>query len=128
MENILINGTPSTIQKNKSTGCCWKIENANYQTIEIIDKLLQNKDSDFKFDRGITIINPLTTFDLNSIVTRPSNHIGLIRAFVGSNTLITYRKSKSLPLYGVIKSADNIAKLEKLKQDILAHLVSKKIA
>lgn len=125
---VLINGCWCKIQINKTDGSEWKLENANFQTIRIIDKLLHNKESDFKFDNGITIINPLNTFDLNLIVTRPSNHIGIIRAFVGSNTLLTYRKPQNLPFYGVIKSAENIAKLEKLKANILEIISNKKSA
>lgn len=125
---VLINGCLCKIQINKTDGSGWKLENANFQTIRIIDKLLHNKENDFKFDNGITIINPLNTFDLNLIVTRPSNHIGIIRAFVGSNTLLTYRKPENFPFYGVIKSAENIAKLEKLKANILEVISNKKSA
>lgn len=125
---VLINGCWCKIQINKTDGIEWKLENANFKTIRIIDKLLHNKENDFKFDKGITIINPLNTFDLNLIVTRPSNHIGIIRAFVGSNTLLTYHKPQNLPFYGVIKSAENIAKLEKLKANILEILSNKKSA
>ena len=125
---VLINGCLCKIQINKTDGNEWKLENANFKTIRIIDKLLHNKENDFKFDNGITIINPLNTFDLNLIVTRPSNHIGIIRAFVGSNTLLTYHKPQNLPFYGVIKSAENIAKLEKLKANILEIISNKKSA
>ncbi len=125
---VLINGCLCKIQINKTDGNEWKLENANFKTIRIIDKLLHNKENDFKFDNGITIINPLNTFDLNLIVTRPSNHIGIIRAFVGSNTLLTYHKPQNLPFYGVIKSAENIAKLEKLKANILEVISNKKSA
>lgn len=125
---VLINGCLCKIQINKTDGNEWKLENANLQTIRIIDKLLHNKENDFKFDNGITIINPLNTFDLNLIVTRPSNHIGIIRAFVGSNTLLTYHKPQNFPFYGVIKSAENIAKLEKLKANILEVISNKKSA
>ena len=123
---VLINGCLCKIQINKTDGNEWKLENANFKTIRIIDKLLHNKENDFKFDNGITIINPLNTFDLNLIVTRPSNHIGII--FVGSNTLLTYHKPQNLPFYGVIKSAENIAKLEKLKANILEVISNKKSA
>ena len=125
---VLINGCLCKIQINKTDGNEWKLENANFKTIRIIDKLLHNKENDFKFDNGITIINPLNTFDLNLIVTRPSNHIGIIRAFVGSNTLLTYHKPQNLPFYGIIKSAENIAKLEKLKANILEVISNKKSA
>ena len=121
-KSILINGCLCKIQFNKSNGKEWRLENANIKTIEIIDKLLLNKDSDFKFDKGITVINPLTTLDLNLLVTRPSNHIGIIRASVGSNTLITYHKPNQLPLYGIIKSKENINKLLELKKRILTNL------
>ena len=125
---VLINGCLCKIQINKTDGSEWKLENANFKTIRIIDKLLHNKENDFKFDNGITIINPLNTFDLNLIVTRPSNHIGIIRAFVGSNTLLTYHKPQNLPFYGIRKSAENIAKLEKLKANILEVISNKKSA
>lgn len=125
---VLINGCLCKIQINKTDGNEWKLENANFKTIRIIDKLLHNKENDFKFDNGITIINPLNTFDLNLIATRPSNHIGIIRAFVGSNTLLTYHKPQNLPFYGIIKSAENIAKLEKLKANILEVISNKKSA
>ena len=35
---------------NKTDGREWKLENANFKTIRIIDKLLHNKENDFKYN------------------------------------------------------------------------------
>lgn len=118
---VTINGKPSKIFKNKSIGERWSIEHSNIDTIKIIEALLNHYESSFKFDKGITIISPKTTIDLVSECncTRPSNHIGIIRNEVGSNTLITYfTGSKSY--YGVMKSDINIKKLIDLKTRVAA--------
>lgn len=118
---ILINGKSSKITKNKSDGKEWTIKKANYETIKIIDELLKNKDSDFMFSSGVTVISPNKTNDLafKCNCTRPSNHIGIIRAESGSNTILTYNsKGDNKPYYGVIKSKANIEKLLKLKEII----------
>lgn len=123
--SILINGRLSKISKNISIGKKWSFDNSNHETIKIIDELLKNKDSDFIFASGITVISPSSTNDLafKCDCTRPSNHIGIIRFEVGENTLLTYTtKGEKKPYYGVIKNKANIEKLLKLKERILVKL------
>lgn len=125
---VLINGRLSKISKNEGIGKEWKLKNANLQTIAIIDELLKNKDTNFKYDKGITIIYPLSTINLVALsngITRPSNHIGIIRDFVGTNVLLTYTVPKQKPFYGVIKSNKNIKVMEDLKALILQMLEKK---
>lgn len=118
---VIINGNPSRIIKNAGDGKEWKLENANIQTVTIIEALLRNKENSFKYEKGLTIIYPLSTIDLVGLkngITRPSNHIGVIREYVGSDVLITFTVSRSRPNYGVIKSEKNIKKMEELKAKI----------
>lgn len=122
---ILINGRVSKIIKNKSDGKKWTLKNSNYETIKIIDELLKNINSDFFYKDGITILNPVTTVYLVSHldISRPSNHIGIIRFESGSNIIVTYKsKGEKKPYYGVIKSKANIEKLSNLKVRILKRI------
>lgn len=121
-ETLLINGIQSRIRINESKGKDWKIIDSNIDTIKIIDELLKFSNSDFKYSSGITISNPVTTVYLSSLdITRPSNHIGIIRAECGSNTILTYHsRGEKKPFYGMIKSIGNINKLLELKKRILA--------
>lgn len=125
-DTLLINGIQSRISKNKSNGKDWNIDNSNIDTIKIIDELLKFSNSDFKYSDGITICNPVTTVYLSSLdISRPSNHIGIIRAETGSNTLLTYySKGEKKPFYGMIKSKENINKLLELKKRVLAIIES----
>ena len=111
-DTLLINGIQSRIRINESKGKDWKI----------IDELLKFSNSDFKYSSGITISNPVTTVYLCSLdISRPSNHIGIIRAECGSNTILTYHsRGEKKPFYGMIKSTGNINKLLELKKRILA--------
>lgn len=85
-QGVFIDGAISTIQKNKSDGRCWSIEDANQDTVTIIDELLKYADSSVKHTNGITIINPIGTVELANLnITRPSNHIGIIRYLAGAN-------------------------------------------
>lgn len=121
-DTLLINGIQSRIRINESKGKDWKIKDSNIDTIKIIDELLKFSNSDFKYSSGITIVNPVTTVYLCSLdITRPSNHIGIIRAECGSNTILTYHsRGEKKPFYGMIKSIGNIYKLLELKKRILA--------
>ena len=121
-DTLLINGIQSRIRINESKGKDWKIIDSNIDTIKIIDELLKYSNSDFKYSSGITIVNPVTTVYLCSLdISRPSNHIGIIRAECGSNTILTYHsKGEKKPFYGMIKSRENIYKLLELKKRILA--------
>lgn len=125
-DTLLINGIQSRISKNKSNGKDWNIDNSNIDTIKIIDELLKFSYSDFKYPSGITICNPVTTVYLCSLnISRPSNHIGIIRAETGSNTILTYHsKGEKKPFYGMIKSKENINKLLELKKRVLAIIES----
>jgi len=119
---VLINGIQSRIGTNKTKGEDWSIERANIDTIKIIDELLKFSNSDFKYPSGITICNPVTTVYLCSLdISRPSNHIGIIRAETGSNTILTYHsKGEKKPFYGMVKSQANVKKLLDLKKRILS--------
>ena len=121
-DTLLINGIQSRISINESKGKDWKIIDSNIDTIKIIDELLKFSNSDFKYSSGITIRNPVTTVYLCSLdISRPSNHIGIIRAECGSNTILTYHsRGEKKPFYGMIKSTGNINKLLELKKRILA--------
>jgi len=125
---VLINGTKARIQYNKSKSEKWSIEKSNYDTVKIIDELLKNEDSSFKFEKGITVLNPVTTIYLVSLdITRPSNEVGKIRHELPSNCIVTYRVSgEKRPRYGLIKSKKNIELIKKLKKDILKLLEGKK--
>lgn len=124
---IIINGTKSKISYNKSKSDEWSIEQSNNDTVKIIDELLKNADSGFIFERGITVSNPVTTIYLVSLdISRPSNHIGIIRHELPSNTIITYNiKGMKKPRYGLIKSGRNIRLIKELKKEILQRLESK---
>ncbi|RLA80811.1 MAG: hypothetical protein DRG78_10280 [Epsilonproteobacteria bacterium] len=124
-QTILINGKQSNIMFNASHSQEWSIEQSNQDTLNVLDELLKFKDSSVKYQKGITVLNALTTIQLvsNLSITRPSNHIGIIRFSTPPNTIITYRvKEEGLPRYGVIKSSKNIKLLEDLRDRILEHI------
>jgi hypothetical protein len=125
----IINGKPSKIIYNKSKAKEWSIEDANIDTLKVLDELLKFKDSSVKYPRGITVINAVDTISLVSRlnVTRPSNHIGIIRSELQANTLITYRTTKERDTYAIIKSDISIKCVEALRERLLKVIESKDI-
>lgn len=114
----IINGKPSKIIYNKSKAKEWSIEDANIDTLKVLDELLKFKDSSVKYPSGITVINAVDTISLVSSlnVTRPSNHIGIIRSELQANTLITYRTINERDTYAIIRSDKNIKRVEALRE------------
>lgn len=125
----IINGKPSKIIYNKSKAKEWSIEDANFDTLKVLDELLKFKDSSVKYPSGITVINAVDTISLVSSlnVTRPSNHIGIIRSELQANTLITYRTINKHYTYAIIKSDKNIKRVEDLRERLLKVVESKDI-
>ncbi len=125
----IINGKPSKIIYNKSKAKEWSIEDANIDTLKVLDELLKFKDSSVKYPSGITVINAVDTISLVSSlnVTRPSNHIGIIRSELQANTLITYRTINERDTYAIIKSDKNIKRVEALRERLLEVIESKDI-
>lgn len=125
----IINGKPSKIIYNKSKAKEWSIEDANIDTLKVLDELLKFKDSSVKYPSGITVINSVDTISLVSSlnVTRPSNHIGIIRSELQANTLITYRTINERDTYAIIKSDKNIKRAEALRERLLKVIESKDI-
>lgn len=126
---VLINGKPSKIIYNESKAKEWSIEDANLDTLKVLDELLKFKDSSVKYPSGITVINAVDTISLVSSlnVTRPSNHIGIIRSELQVNTLITYRTVNERDTYAIIKSDKNIKRVEALRERLLKVIESKDI-
>jgi hypothetical protein len=125
----IINGKPSKITYNKSKAKEWSIEDANLDTLKVLDELLKFKDSSVKYPSGITVINAVDTISLvsNLNVTRPSNHIGILRSELQANTLITYRTTNERDTYAIIKSDKNIKCVEALRERLLKVVESKDI-
>lgn len=124
---VLINGKKAKIHHNKSHADDFTIDKANIQTVELIDALLIGADSSLKYSEGITTMRTLTTLDgFNMNNTRISNHIGIIRFYLPTNSVFTYRVvGEPLPRYGVAKSETNIKALQDLKENILKKLGKK---
>lgn len=125
----IINGKPSKIIYNKSKAKEWNLEDANIDTLKILDELLKFKDSSVKYPSGITVINAVDTISFTSKlnITRPSNHIGIIRSELQANTLITYRTLNERDAYAIIKSDENIKCVEALRERLLKVIESKDI-
>ena len=121
IDKVLINGKLSRITHNESKSEEWSIEDANPETLKILDELLKYKDSDFMFPSGITVINPLSTTDIVKATdsSRPSNSIGIIRSELPCDTIITFRIKNERDKYGLIKSDKNIRLVENSRQRII---------
>lgn len=117
----IINGKPSKIIYNKSKAKKWSLEASSIDTLKILDELLKFKDSSVKYPRGITVINAVDTISLVSSlnVTRPSNHIGIIRSELQANTLLTYKIKNERYAYAIIKSDKSIKCVEALRERLL---------
>ena len=124
---VIINGKTSKIIYNQSKAKEWSIEDANFDTLKVLDELLKFKDSSVEYPNGITVINAVDTISLVSSlnVTRPSNHIGIIRSELQANTLITYRTANERITYAIIKSDKNIERVEALRERLLKVIESK---
>ncbi len=125
----IINGKPSKIIYNKSRAKEWSLEDANLDTLKILDELLKFKETSVKYPSGITVINAVDTISLVSSlnVTRPSNHIGIIRSELQANTLLTYRTKNESDTYAIIKSDESIKRVEALRERLLKVVESKDI-
>ncbi|QFR42407.1 hypothetical protein [Sulfurimonas xiamenensis] len=128
-EYTIINGKPSKVICNESKAKEWNLEDANIDTLKVVDELLKFKDSSLKYPKGITVINAVDTISLvsNLNVTRPSNHIGIIRSDLPADTLITYRTPNERDTYGIVKSDESIKCVEALRERLLKVVESKDI-
>ena len=128
-EYVLINGKPSKITYNKSKAKEWSLEDASIDTLKILDELLKFKDSSLKYPSGITVINAVNTISLvsNLDISRPRNHIGIIRSELQANTLLTYRTKNERDTYALIKSDESIKRVEALRERLLKVVESKDV-
>lgn len=128
-EYAIINGKPSKIIYNQSKAKEWSLEDANIDTLKILDELLKFKDSSLRYPKGITVINGADTITLvsNLDISRPSNHIGIIRSELEANTLLTYRPKNERDTYAIIKSDESIKRVEALRERLLKVVESKDV-
>jgi len=126
---VIINGKAAKIHHNKSHADDFTIDKANIQTVELIDALLMGAESSLKYSKGITTMRTLTTLDgFIMRLTRISNHIGIIRFYLPTTAVFTFRVvGEPLPRYGVAKSKENIKALQDLKENILKKLGKKAV-
>jgi len=126
---VIINGKKAKIHHNKSYADDFTIDKANIQTVGLIDVLLMGADSSLKYSKGITTMRTVSTLDgFNMNLTRISNHIGIIRFYLPTNSVFTYKVvGEKLPKYGVAKSQANIKALQDLKENILKKLSKKAV-
>ena len=131
MDYVLINNKQAHLICNSSKGKDWSIENAGINTLKILDELTKFQDSSMKYEKGITIANPLTTVQLvsNLDITRPSNHIGILRKELPSNTVFTFKfDGDKLPKYGIAKSKKSLKDVKDFRERLLRHISSKENA
>ncbi|QHG92024.1 hypothetical protein CVO_09425 [Sulfurimonas sp. CVO] len=128
-EFVIINGKPSKIIYNKSKAKKWSLKDSNIDTLKILDELLKFKDSSLKYPSGITVINGADTITLasNLHISRPSNHIGIIRSGLQANTLLTYRPKNERDIYAIIKSDESIKDAEAVRERLLKVVESKDV-
>ncbi|PHS57419.1 MAG: hypothetical protein COB17_06445 [Sulfurimonas sp.] len=126
MENhVMINNRQAKVFYNISTSKEWTIEKSNHETLKVLDELIKFKVSSVKYDKGITLINPLSTIQLvgSLEVTRPSNHIGILRYELPSNTVFTFKyDGDKLPKYGIAKSEKSLKSINDFRERLLKHL------
>lgn len=127
-EIVLINGQNAKIQHNKSHSEDFTIKKATLKTVKLIDVLSMGAESSVRYSKGITTMRTLTTLDCLALKnTRPSNDIGIIRFYLPTNSVFTYRiVGEKLPRYGIAKSEANIKALQDLKENILKKLGEKR--
>ena len=121
---ILINGKESKIFYRESKS--HKKDKVNINTLEmviIIDELQKGCESDFKYYKGITTLNTLTSWDEPRLkIKRLSNKIIELRKIIPKSAILTFRdfnNSKDEWKYGVIKDMEVIQFLKKLRNQIL---------
>lgn len=124
---ILINGIDSKIRYRESRS--HKKDEVKIYTLEmvtIIDELLKGSESDFKYPKGITTLNTLTSWDERELkVKRLSNKIIELRKIIPKSAILTFRDFNSSEdewKYGVIKDDEVIRFLKKLKQEIISKI------
>jgi hypothetical protein len=124
---VLINGRDSKIFYRESKS--HKKDEVKINTLEmvtIIDELLKGCESDFKYLKGITTLNTLTSWDEPRLkIKRLSNKILELRKIIPKSAILTFRdfnNSKDEWKYGVIKDLEVIEFMKKLKQSILTQI------
>lgn len=124
---VLINGRESKIRYRESKS--HKKDEIKINTLEmvtIIDELLKGCESDFKYLKGITTLNTLTSWDEPRLkIKRLSNKILELRKIIPKSAILTFRdfnNSKDEWKYGVIKDLEVIEFMKKLKQSILTQI------
>lgn len=124
---VLINGRESKIRYRESKS--HKKDEVKINTLEmvtIIDELLKGCESDFKYLKGITTLNTLTSWDEPRLkIKRLSNKILELRKIIPKSAILTFRdfnNSKDEWKYGVIKDLEVIEFMKKLKQSILTQI------
>lgn len=124
---VLINGKQAKIYHNKSHSADFTIDKANIDTVTVIDELLKGADSSLKYNEGITAMRAITTLDgFNMRITRISNHVGIIRFYLPTNSVFTFGVvGEKYQKYAVAKSDVNIKALQDLKEKILKKLGKK---
>jgi hypothetical protein len=127
---ILINGKDSKIFYCESKS--HKKDEVKIYTLDIvtvIDELLKGCDSSFKYPKGITTLNTLTSWDEQRLrIKRLSNKIIELRKVVPKSAILTFRdfnNSKDEWKYGVIKDDEVVQFLKKLKQEIVNKIGTK---
>jgi len=126
---VLINGKQSKITYNSSKGRMWTLESANDDTLKILNELTKFQDSSVMYQKGITVIKSLSTIELTSIgVTRPANHIGILRHELPANTIITFNTDgEKYPYYGIIKSDKSKKAISDFRERLLNLLALKSV-
>ena len=129
MDYVLINNRQAKLFYNSSKSKDWTIEKANHDTLKILDELTKFQDSSVKYEKGITVANPLTTVQLvnNLDVSRPSNHIGILRHELPTNTVFTFKFNEDkFPKYGIVKSKKTAKAIQDFRECLLRHINNKK--
>lgn len=125
IKTVFINGRNSLIfyHNSKSTKKD-KAKIYNYTMVKIIDELLKYKENDFKYDKGITTLKTLTSWDEPQLkIKRLANKIAELRKIIPDSVLLTFKSLINNEWkYGVIKNTKNIKLLEDIKADILLYL------
>ena len=131
MDNLLINNKQATLIYKSSKSKDWTIKKANLKTLKIFDELTKFKDSSVKYEKGITIVNPINTVQLvKSLgITRPSNHIGILRHELPTDTVFTFKfDGEKLPKYGIAKSEKSLKAISEFRERLIKFLDIQKVA
>jgi len=130
MDTVLINGKEAKISYNTPKGKIWNIEKANIETLKVLDELIKFKDTSIKYENGITVINALSTIQLVGTlgITRPSNHIMILRHELPVNTVFTFRfNGEKFPKYGLAKSEKSLKAISDFRERLIKFLNIKEV-